>query len=80
MWIEKCRFSKKMKIAGKPTWPRLGDPKEFGLKAIKTSVRKLKNFSDSISLDEEGKITSEMQFSLPLKGTHLACALWASLL
>lgn len=47
MWIQKCRFSKKMKIAGKPTWLRLGDPKEFGLKAIKTSVRKLENFSDS---------------------------------
>lgn len=47
MWIQKCRFSKKMKIAGKPTWPRLGDPKEFGLQAIKTSVRKLENFSDS---------------------------------
>lgn len=57
----------KMKIPGKPIWPQLRDPKEFGLKAIKTSIRKPETFSDSSGMDEEGKITSEMQSSLPIK-------------
>lgn len=41
---------------GKPTRPWLRDAKEFGLKAIKMSIKKLENFCDSSVLDDEGKI------------------------